>query len=237
MSKTSSSPSPVPGDANAPAEPGFEAILQEFWEKNRGFVLGSCGAVLFAIVAWQGWQYFSASHERGMREDYARAAADPAKLAAFAQAHAGHALAGVAYLRIADERFSSGAYSDAAANYDRAAASLKNEVLVGRAKLGTAMSRLNAGDQAAGETALKAIGADASLLKSIRAEATYHLASLALSAGKADECRKWVEEVGKIDAGSAWNQRATMLLATLDAGTPAEATDAPPAITFKPGGN
>jgi len=214
------------------AEPGFEVRLHTFWTENRNLVLGACAAALLAIAGREGWQYFSAMREKGIQEDYAAVADSPDKLAAFADGHSGHALAGVAYLRLADQKFAVADYKQAAGFYTKAAGSLKNEVLLGRARLGAAMCQLSNGDQAAGESALKAIGADQALLKTVRAEATYHLASLAADAGKSDELKKLVDEVSKIDLGGVWSQRAMVLLTRLPAG------DSPaPGISFKPGGN
>jgi hypothetical protein len=112
---------------------------------------------------------------------------------------------------------------------------LKNPALLGRARLGAAVSQLNSGDQAAGEAALKGITADVALDKGVRAEAGYHLASIAAGAGKADEVKKLAEEISKIDAMSIWSQRATMLTVS----QPGAAKAAEPAATtlnFKPGG-
>ncbi len=80
--------------------------------------------------------------------------------------------------------------------------------------MGAAMSQLNSGDKAAAEAGLKAISADAALTKGIRAEATYHLASLAQEAGNTAEVSRLVAEIGKIDPAGIWSQRATMLVAS-----------------------
>lgn len=236
-------PSPEPHKQHdtppAPATvgPGFEEQVRQFWEKNRRQVVFFCAAILLAIVAKEAWRYFSAMRERDLGEEYARVVASPTKLAAFAGEHSRHPLGAAACLTLADQKYLGGDYQEAATLYQKAAASLANPALLGRARLGEAVSRLNAGDQAAGVAALKALSADAALLKATRSEAAYHLASLAAEAGKADEARKLVEEVSKIDPASVWTQRATVLLASLP---PAEkkpdAASPTPPITFKPGG-
>ncbi len=216
-------------------EPAFETAVQTFWAKNRQGILVVCIVALLVIVGREAWQYFAASREQGVQAEYAKIADQTAKLAAFAEANSGHALAGVAYLRLADEKFSAGDFKTAAGHYQKAVGSLKNEALLGRARLGAAMSQLNGGDQAAGEVALKAISADATLTKGARAEATYQLAALAADAGKSDELRKLAEEVSKIDPTSSWAQRATLLLTSSPAAAkPAATTDA--GLTFKPTG-
>jgi predicted negative regulator of RcsB-dependent stress response len=216
--------------------PAFETAVQGFWAKNRQGVLVLVVVALLAIVAREAWQYFAASREQGVRADFAKTGDQVAKLESFASTHSGHALAGIAHLRIADDKFSAGDYKNAATAYQKAAGSLKNEALLGRARLGAAISQVNAGDQAAGETALKGVSADATLAKGVRAEATYHLAALAADAGRADDVKKLADEVSKIDATSSWAQRATMLVVRQPGALtkPADATT--PTISFKPSG-
>jgi predicted negative regulator of RcsB-dependent stress response len=193
-------------------EAGFEIAVQTFWEKNRHLILLVCTVALLVIIGREGWQYFTIQREMSVRADYAKVADRPEQLAVFAGANPDHALAGVAYLRLADNKYAAGDFRAAAENYKKAAASLQHSVLLGRARVGSAMSQYYSGDKAAGEAALKAIGTDSSLPKGARVEADYHLATLALEAGNAAEVSRLVAETSKIDAGSVWSQRATALL-------------------------
>jgi hypothetical protein len=141
---------------------------------------------------------------------------------------------------VADEKYSVADYKSAAAAYQKAAGSLQNEALLGRAKLGAAVSLLQSGDQAGGEAALKALSVDPAAFASARAEATYHLASLAAAAGKADEVKKLTAQVSVIEANGPWAQRASLLVASLPADAAAKpvvgTTTATPSlgISFKP---
>jgi tetratricopeptide (TPR) repeat protein len=193
-------------------QPGFEDAVQVFWDKNRRLILLACAAALMVVIGREGWSYYSAQREQGVREEFARTADRPEQLAAFAKAHESHALASIALLRIADQRYAAGDHRQALEQYNKAIAGLKNPTLLGRARLGAAMSQLLSGDKAAAEAALKAIGADAGLAKSLRAEATYHLASLALEAGNKAEVDRLVAELSKIDPTGVWAQRSTSLL-------------------------
>jgi len=192
-------------------EPGFEVAVHAFWEKNRNLVLLVCAAALLVIIGREGWHYYASEHELSLRDEYAKAAEKPELLAAFAGANSDHVLAGVAYLRLADSKYSAGDFRAAADNYQKAATSLKISALLGRAKVGAAMSQYYNGDRTAGETALKTIGADVSLPASTRVEADYHLAALAFEAGNSAEVSRLAAEVGKIDAGNIWAQRTTAL--------------------------
>jgi predicted negative regulator of RcsB-dependent stress response len=186
--------------------------MQSFWEKNRSFIIAVCAVALLAIVGREGWQYYTAQQEQHVREEYARASSQPERLAAFATANADHPLAGVAYLQMADAKYAAADYRQAGDNYKKATASIQNPILLGRAQLGAAMSQLNSGEQAAAESALKAISADANLPRGARAEAAYHLATLAHEAGNAAEVGRLAAEINKIDATGVWAQRIASLL-------------------------
>jgi hypothetical protein len=202
-----------PDQAAAPVQPGFEEAAHAFWTKNRQLILIACVAALLVVVGREGWHYYNAQREQAVRADFAKAGDRVEQLTAFAKANEGHTLAGLAYLRIADQRYTAGDYRQAQENYTKAAAVVTEPALRGRARVGAALSLLNAGDKSGAEAALKAISADAALLKSVRAEATYHLASLALEAGNSAEVDRLVAEIGKIDPAGTWSQRATALLA------------------------
>ena len=192
-------------------ESGFEIAVQEFWQKYRPLILAVVAAGLLAIVVREGWQYFAAQREESVRVDYAKAGDRPEQLASFAAANSGHELAGVAYLRVADLKYTAGDYRAALENYTKAAASLKVPAVLGRARLGGALSQLNSGNKAAGEAALKAIAADANLLKPARAEANYHLAAAAYEAGNQAEVSRLTGEINKLDTAGIWIERAAAL--------------------------
>ena len=93
--------------------------------------------------------------EKGIKEEYAKISDAPDKLSAFAGANANHVLAGIALLQVADQKFEAGNFGESAAAYNKAAGTLKNEALLGRARLGAAMSQINGGEKAAGEAPSK----------------------------------------------------------------------------------
>jgi len=215
-------------------EPAFETAIHAFWIRNRQGMLVMVVTALLAIVGTYTWQSIAAGRESDVQAEYAKVSDQPAKLEGFASAHAGHALAGVAWLRLADEKFSAGDFKTAAADYQKATGSLKNDALLGRARLGAAMSQFNGGDVAGGSAALKAVSTDPTLAKGARSEAAYQLVSLAAEAGRADEVKKLAEEVSKIDATSSWAQRATLLVTSLVvAAKPGDPKPADASLTFK----
>lgn len=201
----------------------FATDVQKFWEKNRTFVLILCAAVLLAVIGYEGMRYFERMRDQSAQEAYAKAAGSPERLASFAAEYSSHTLASVALLSVADAKYTAGDYSAALSGYQKAAAALPDPHLKARARLGTAVSRLAAGDQTAGQAELKTLNADASIDKNIRAEATYHLATLANEAGRTDEVRQLLEEVSKFDSMGIWAQRALQLRASL----PPQASSAP----------
>lgn len=205
----------------------FEDRVRTFWTGNRNVITGLCVGVALAILAKGGWDYLQREQESGVVQVYA-AADSSDKLKAFAAAHAGHALAGVAQLRLADEAYQAGKATEAAALYQQAVGTLKGDPLGTRARLGRAVAQLAAGQATEATTALKALADDSTQLKAVRAEAAYHLASLAVEAKNADEAQRLVDQLMQIDVSSPWTQQAMMLRASLPA-TPAPAAAAAPA--------
>lgn len=204
--------------------------MQLFWAKNGSAVLTACSLVLLGILAKGGWDMYVEHREAAIGKEYGLAATSE-QVKQFIGKHTGHALTGVAYLRLADEDYTAGKYAEAAANYEKAITPLGALPLAARAKLGQAMSQLLAGKTAEGEAALKKIVDDAAMFKAMRAEAGYHLVSQAVGAGKTAEVNALVEKVLQIDGAGIWAQRAMMLRAQL----PAEAAPAAaPATTAKP---
>jgi hypothetical protein len=234
-SATPSTPSPAGDDRNLVAVDAttavtFEDKAQLFWKRNRNVVLGVCAVVIIAILAKGGWDYLARQKELDVEKAYA-AATTPEQLKAFAAANPNHALGGIAQLRIADEAYETGKSADAIAAYDKALSALKSGPLASRAKLGRALAKAQAGKAAEATAELKQIADDATLFKALRAEAAYHLTSLAVDAGNAAEAQKLVDQLNQIDPMGAWAQRALMLRSTLPA-TPAPAAAAPaPATT------
>jgi hypothetical protein len=214
-----SNPNLTPAASGDPAAaPSFEYRLHKFWEKNANAVYLLCAIVLIAIIGKGGYDFYVVRHENEIGADYA-AASTSEKLKVFATEHSGHQLAGVAKLRLGDEAYAGGNYTQAALDYQAAAEVLKTGPFAGRARLGAAMAKLQGGQPAEGENQLKQLANDAGQMKAVRAEASYQLASLAAAAGRTDEALKYIDQVTMIEQAGTWAQRALMLRATLPAPT------------------
>jgi predicted negative regulator of RcsB-dependent stress response len=224
-------------EASAVLQP--EDQFQLFWQSNRSLILVGCVAVLIAIIGYGVWERSTRQKELDVEKAYA-AATTPESLKAFAESNRGHALAGAAYLRVADEAFAANKSAEAATNYEKAIESLKEPALVARAKLGVAMAKIGDGKTAEGAAALKQLAEDSSQFRGVRAEAAYHLASLSASTGAVADATKYAELAIQIDPSSPWMQRAAMLRASLPpSAAPADskkeaAPVAPAAIQFSP---
>jgi predicted negative regulator of RcsB-dependent stress response len=222
---------PNPKSAATPAVPhpvdSFAEKLHQFWQRNSSAIQIGCVLVLVGILAKGAYDYYARQHENDIERAYALAGT-PDQLKVFAAAHEGHALAGVAWLTLADDAFKAGNYAEALANYDKALPVLKDNPLAGRIKLGAAMARLLSGQTAEGESALNQIADDANQLKGLRVEAAYQLASHAAAAGKGEDVQKYTEKLMQIDGTSVWAQRAMLLRASLPV-APAASLAAPAA--------
>ena len=230
---TPTSPAPAGDDRNAapvetaPSVPSFEDKLREFWDGNRTAIFGLCVVILLVITGKGLWEFYQVRRENSIAADYAKATTND-QLKAFVASNEGHVLGGVGNLRLADEAYSAAKFTEAASLYERALESLKTGPLALRARVGVAVSKLLAGDRAAGESALKALGADLTLPAAIRAEATYHLASLAAEAKDSATLQTLIEQLNAIAPESLWAQRASILRATQGLTAPSVAAPSAP---------
>jgi hypothetical protein len=218
--------------------PTFEDRVVMFWEKHGRTITFAVVAVAVGLVASWGFRQFAEARERAIAAEFA-AARDSASLRAFVAAHPSAPLAGAAHLRLADEAYSAGKFREARASYEAAIAPLAGLPLGERARIGSALSSLQAGDVAVAKTGLESIANTLDFSRSLRGEAAYHLAVLARDAGQIAEARKWSDLVLAADPSSFWAQRALQLGSALPANPPvaavpatSSAPEASPAVTF-----
>lgn len=234
-----SNPKPADDDQNlVPVDPGaFEEKVSSFWEKNRTIILVVCVLVVAAIVGRGVMGYMAEQKELDVEKAYA-AATTPEQIKSFIAAHPDHSLAGIGHVRLADEAYKAGKFADAAADYDKAFTLLKTGPLAARAQMGRALAKIQSGQTAAGQADLKQIKDDANQFKSARAEATYHLATVALEAGNTAEASTLLDEVVKLDETGSWMQRAMLLRMSMPAAAlapvPAASAPATPAAPAAP---
>ena len=210
-------PSASPSHSGDPAvktdiEPPFEERLREIWEKkeNRNAVFIGCILVALVIVGWYGWKALAAERENQIRAAYSAAVTTP-RLRAFALEHQGHPLAGVAYLKLADDAYTAGDYAAAIGDYEKAVVALPGAPFVARAVLGKAMCQIRSGKTTDGVAGLQQLAEDPSKLKAVRCEAAYHLAALAFDGGNFGDVTRFTDLVMQIDAAGIWSQRAMQL--------------------------
>ena len=156
---------------------------------------------------------------------------------AFARDNPGHSLAGAAYLRIADDAYTAGNFAEAQADYDKVAAALPGTAFATRALLGKGMCLVQSGKAAEGTAILQRLSDDTAQPAAVRCEAAYHLASLALEAGRFDDVIKLTNAIMQIDTGGVWAQRSLQLRARTPVPVAAGATEkkdeTAPAISVK----
>lgn len=215
MSATPSHTSPAGDDRNPIAvegliEPTFGDKLHLFWEKNSKAVLAVCAVALLAVAGKGLWEYLARQKELEIEQAYA-AATTSDQLKSFTASHSGHSLAGIAQLRLADEAYAAGKFAEAVAGYEAAHGIFKAGPLGARIQLGRGIAKIQGGKAAEGTADLKQLLDDANQLRAIRAEAGYHLASLAAETGDTAQVQKISDQLLQVDPSSLWTQRAMTL--------------------------
>jgi hypothetical protein len=200
---------------NTPIEPSMDQRLRTFWGRYGNLIYLVCGLVALAILAKGGMDYLSNQKELTIQKDFA-AATTSEQYKAFAADHPGHPLASLVDLRTADEAYIDGKYPDAVASYEKAVSALPAGPFQARARLGLAMAQAQAaGGRPEGETGLRQLLSDESELKSIRCEAGFHLAEIAVASGRTGEVQRLAEQMMQIDPSNPFSERAFQLRAAI----------------------
>jgi hypothetical protein len=205
---------PTPASPSSPKDaeivPSTELRLKHAWERYGGLVFFACGVVALGILAKGGWEYLNVQKELGIQKEFSECTT-PDSFLNFAAKHPGHALAGVAEETVADNYFTSGRYADALKAYSSAITDLPEGPVRSHAKLGQAMALDLTGKSTEAEAGFRQIMDDTTQLKTIRCEAGYHIAGIAVAAGRGTEIPKIAEELMKIDSSSPFAERTFML--------------------------
>jgi hypothetical protein len=171
-----------------------------------------CGLIAAAILAKGGIDYLAAQKELTIQKEFA-ACTTSESYKSFSAAHPGHPLSALVDLRVADEFYAYGKFSDAATSYERAVETLPAGPFQARARLGLAVSQAQAAGRADAGMGLRKLLNDETQLKAIRCEAGYHLAVLAVAAGRVGEVQKLAEQLMQIDPSSPFAERTFQLRA------------------------
>jgi hypothetical protein len=201
----------TPSDSNKTEIPTLrEEHLTKAWERYGTFIYIVCGVVAAGILANGGWRYLNEQKELGIQKEYSQCVATDS-FRSFAANHPGHPLAGAAELTVADYSYAAGKYAEALGAYTSAAADLPKGPIQARALLGQAMSQALTGKASDAEANLRKLMTDTGLLKTLRCEAGYHLAVLALDTGRGAEVQGIAEQLLRIDPASPFAERAFSL--------------------------
>jgi predicted negative regulator of RcsB-dependent stress response len=237
---TPATPKPAKGDdrnlvavENA-AAPSIEDRMLVFWNNYRVAIYWAIAAAILLIVGREGWGLYRSSQEESARVAFV-AAGTPEQKLAYSREFAGHPLAGVALLSVADDSFAKGDFAQAAAQYKQAADACTEPVFKSRAQLGEGIASIRSGLAPKGVGILQALANDATVVESLRCEAWLHLAANALAEGDHAKARDALDRLNALAPTGVWAGRANFLLSQLpaeDAPAPApEATPAPAPTT------
>lgn len=192
----------------------LETWVLSFWLENRKTIFTAIVLALVIVVGLQSYRIISAKMEASTRRAYAEATTEEARKA-FAESHKGHALSGAAYLTLADEAYKRGDFNQATENYEVAAGILDLPALTYRADLGRAMAIIQSGLPSKGNPLLIDLGGDEAAPMTIRCEAYFHLASLAIEAGDFATAGGYLDDIEELAPVGIWANRATSLRNTL----------------------
>ena len=157
------------------------------WNNNKFFLFAAFGIIALAVAGFNFYQKREETKASDRSSAFLRASLEEdgaeERFLSFAKDY-DDKLGGVASYRAAVIQYRAKKFSDAAANFEKAASMLAEDPLLGRALIGQAVSLIKADDSSArGNELLSGISENPSLLPADRAEAHFLLGVQALSKG------------------------------------------------------
>lgn len=202
-------------ESDLPPDADIEDRFNDFWKKNGNFIFAVIALLAVIVVGTQSIGYLKERGENKLRGKYAQITSSDARLE-FAENNSKHPLGGFAYLELADENYRAGSFLEASSYYDKAVRILaeSNPILAHRARLGSGMAYLRAGDDL-GLERLEDLANDADALETLRAEAAYHHAYGEWEANNPDAALRSLDLLSTFSRAPEWqalgyNLRALM---------------------------
>lgn len=183
-----------------------EERIKLWWEKNRAALAAGAILALIVVAGFQGLRLYRQAHDNRVQQAWT-AIENAADRLAFAEENAGHPLAGLAWLQLADEQYRGDNFAQARDYYRNAVEALSEPVFLGRARLGSAMATAKAGDRESAKTQLETLARDPRGFHAIRAEAAYHRAILAIEERNAEEVERYFDLLTTLRYAEGWLSR------------------------------
>lgn len=213
----------------------FEDKVWLFWRRHGKKTVAAAVVVFLAAFSAIIYTQGKKMHVAALQNDYAALkTADERR--AFAAAHTGDAMAGTIFYALGNEGFAEGKFVEAAADYAAAAAVFaeKSEPEFAlprdRAKFSEAVALDKSGKKDDARERLVELASSLRTDETVRGQAMYNLAVLALSAGDVAVARKWLDEMDRaLSPQNMWHSEKSNLIRlepSLSA-APAESVPAP----------
>lgn len=192
----------------------LEDQLFLFWHKYKSIIVACAVIVALILAGWGVLSVFQDRREVRIQEEYQQTMIS-GEFIPFAEKNAPHPLAGLAYLQAADKKFEEENFAQSATLYGKAADSLKDQAFNGRARIGKGVALSLGGEQEQALAQLEEVARDGGTLGITRAEAHYHVASIATELNRPELALTHIEEVMKLDRSQVWAGRAMALQQSL----------------------
>ena len=211
----------------------FEDKVWLFWKRHGKSVVAGALFVFFSVLGVIIYVQGKKMHAQALQDEFALAKTPEARLA-FAESHRSDAMSGTVFYALANEAFSAGQFDVAAQRYSDASSvygALSGEefsLARDRAAMSAALSLSKSGKSAEAVQGMTALAGSLTTDETIRGQAMFNLAVLALSAKELATARKWLGEMDRaLSPLNIWHREKSNLLSIAPelASAPAETAE------------
>lgn len=198
-----------------PSKPADEltdltTLMVNIWKKWRYWIMAVIVLSGLSLISWKSVQLIQKKLERSIQTSFEEAIDEKEKLS-FTKQYPKTSQAGIIYLQMANDRYRTEKYAEAAVYYQKAENILPSP-FKGRALIGQAMALLQSTknkDKIKGEGLLETITKNSTLLDTIRAQAAYNQALIYWDRDDFPAVKKSLVFIENLEqAGILWLQKA-----------------------------
>lgn len=195
---------------DADAATGIEDRLWLFWQRNRGGILLGIVAAFVAVLGMEGFEYMRQQERQTEQQAYLEAIQNGTG-DLFVIDYPKSPLSGLIWLEQADEAYTEKDYALAAERYQKANTALEQLPLGTRARIGYGLSLYKQDNIPAARNTLASVTTDPMALDTLRAEANYHLAVIALERSEPARAVQHLDAISALGYTGNWSTRAEVL--------------------------
>ncbi len=193
---------------NSDTELNIDESFQVFWEKNKGSIVQWIVIILVVSVGFQLFKLYENKQNVNLQDEFLVSLETEDLRLAFANNHKAEPLAGLNFLKSANEVYAKAEYKEASVLYKKSTDALVGTALHAKVWMSYAISLIKSGDKTAGIKELEMLSSTETAFDAVKADALLKLIILAVDEKNVSAVDDYIARLSMIENTAYTLQRA-----------------------------